>query len=118
MNSINNMSLLDTLNFDNRFVHELPGDDEKDNYPRQVVGACYSKVLPKTFTKPQLVSYSKEVAALLDLNDRHCETTEFTQVFTGNRLIKGMDPYATCYGGHQFGQWAGQLGDGRAKNLG
>ena len=112
------MSLLDTLNFDNRFVHELPGDDEKDNYPRQVVGACYSKVLPKTFTKPQLVSYSKEVAALLDLNDRHCETTEFTQVFTGNQLIKGMDPYATCYGGHQFGHWAGQLGDGRAINLG
>ena len=74
--------------------------------------------MPKTFTKPQLVSYSKEVAALLDLNDRHCETTEFTQVFTGNRLIKGMDPYATCYGGHQFGHWAGQLGDGRAINLG
>ena len=29
-----------------------------------------------------------------------------------------MDPYAQCYGGHQFGQWAGQLGDGRAINLG
>ncbi len=37
---------------------------------------------------------------------------------SGNRVLPGMDPYATCYGGHQFGNWAGQLGDGRAINLG
>ena len=36
----------------------------------------------------------------------------------GNRLLPEMVPYATCYGGHQFGNWAGQLGDGRAINLG
>jgi uncharacterized protein YdiU (UPF0061 family) len=39
-------------------------------------------------------------------------------VFSGNRLLSGMDPFAMCYGGHQFGNWAGQLGDGRAINLG
>lgn len=40
------------------------------------------------------------------------------QIFSGNQLLPGMDPYACCYGGHQFGNWAGQLGDGRAINLG
>ncbi|MBZ0120856.1 MAG: YdiU family protein, partial [Sandaracinaceae bacterium] len=40
------------------------------------------------------------------------------EVFSGNRLIEGMEPYAACYGGHQFGRWAGQLGDGRAITLG
>ena len=39
-------------------------------------------------------------------------------MFGGNALIDGMQPYAANYGGHQFGQWAGQLGDGRAITLG
>ena len=40
------------------------------------------------------------------------------EVLAGNRLLAGMQPYAARYGGHQFGQWAGQLGDGRAITLG
>ena len=39
-------------------------------------------------------------------------------MFGGNRLLEGMQPWASNYGGHQFGQWAGQLGDGRAISLG
>ena len=54
----------------------------------------------------------------LDLANSVCETADFVQIFSGNRLLAGMDHYATCYGGHQFGNWAGQLGDGRAINLG
>src|SRR5207342_3711299 len=42
----------------------------------------------------------------------------FAQVFGGNKLVEGMQPYAANYGGHQFGNWAGQLGDGRAITLG
>ena len=42
----------------------------------------------------------------------------FAQVFGGNALLEGMEPYAANYGGHQFGHWAGQLGDGRAITLG
>jgi len=42
----------------------------------------------------------------------------FAEVFGGNRLPVGADPFAACYGGHQFGSWAGQLGDGRAIALG
>ena len=72
----------------------------------------------KKSPSPQLAAYSKEAAALLDLPETVCNTDLFTQVFSGNRLLPGMDPYAMCYGGHQFGNWAGQLGDGRAINLG
>jgi len=106
------------MTFDNRFVRELPADPETANNRRQVVGACYSRVLPTKVARPQMVAYSKEVAQQLDLTSEGCETDYFIQVFTGNRLSAGMDSYATCYGGHQFGNWAGQLGDGRAINLG
>lgn len=109
---------LDNLHFDNRFLRELPGDTENINLPRQVSEACYSKVLPTAVSKPQLVAYSRETAELLDLPDSVCQSEDFLQVFAGNRLANGMESYAMCYGGHQFGNWAGQLGDGRAINLG
>ncbi len=85
--------------------------------PRQVFGACYSWVAPKKTGNPQLLIHSPEVAALLDLSEEDCRSDLFTQVFSGNALLDGMKPYAMCYGGHQFGNWAGQLGDGRAINL-
>ena len=106
------------LSFDNRFTRELPGDPETANFCRQVQGACYSRVLPASVVKPELVAYAYEVAQILDLTPAACEQAEFAEVFAGNRQLQGMDPYATCYGGHQFGNWAGQLGDGRAINLG
>ena len=109
---------LDDLCFDNRFVNELPADDDTRVYPRQVFDACYSYVQPTPVSQPQLVIHSKEVAELLDLPESVCLSSEFTQTFAGNRLARGMTAYATCYGGHQFGAWAGQLGDGRAINLG
>ena len=59
-----------------------------------------------------------EVADLLDLTEPDCNTQHFADVFSGNKLLEGMQPYAVCYGGHQFGHWAGQLGDGRAMSLG
>jgi uncharacterized protein YdiU (UPF0061 family) len=118
MNSQTKTCGLDDLGFDNRFIRELPADPQTENTRRQVLGSCYSRVKPARVANPQLVAYSREVAELLDLSPEDSESDEFTQVFVGNRLLPGMDPYATCYGGHQFGVWAGQLGDGRAINLG
>ncbi|MDD5268321.1 MAG: YdiU family protein [Methylococcales bacterium] len=118
MSSQANISSLDDLNFDNRFIRELPADTETINNRRQVIGACYSRVSPTPVIKPQRVAYSREVAALLDLTPELCESDDFIRVFSGNSLTAGMESYATCYGGHQFGNWAGQLGDGRAINLG
>lgn len=118
MPTLSNSNLLETLNFDNRFVSELPGDPELENYRRQVYQACYSKVQPKPTKNPRMLVYSSEMAAALDLTEEICQSEDFCQIFVGNRLAQGMESYATCYGGHQFGHWAGQLGDGRAINLG
>ena len=113
---------LESLKFDNRFVRDLPGDPESANQRRQVVAACYSRVNPAHVKAPALAAYSAEIAQTLGLDPNDCASPEFqsrlAQVFSGNELIDGMDPYAMCYGGHQFGNWAGQLGDGRAINLG
>jgi len=109
---------LSALVFDNRFVAELPGDPSADNRPRPVQRACYSRVSPTPVAAPRLLALSDEVARMLDLDPAELDAEELAQVFSGNRLLPGMEPFAACYGGHQFGHWAGQLGDGRAIVLG
>ena len=106
------------LRFDNRVVRELPGDPEQGRHVRQVHGACYSRVEPTPVRAPQLLAWSPEVAGLLGLDEADVRDPRFAEVFGGNALLPGMEPYAACYGGHQFGNWAGQLGDGRAITLG
>ena len=107
------------LSFDNRFVNELPADPiEGSSARRQVNNACYSLIDPTKVKAPAMVSYSKEAASLIDLSESDCQSDLFLQTFVGNEVLEGMQPHAMCYGGHQFGNWAGQLGDGRAINLG
>lgn len=106
------------LNFDNRFVNELPGDPVEAPGVRQVTGACWSRVLPTPVAAPRLLAWSREMAQALGLSAEKVAAPEFAAVFGGNALLEGMQPYAACYGGHQFGNWAGQLGDGRAITLG
>ena len=106
------------LRFDNRFVRELPGDPDTSNRRRQVLGANWSAVEPTPVAAPTLLAHSHEVAALVGFTDEQVHAPAFAQVFGGNALYAGMQPYAACYGGHQFGNWAGQLGDGRAITLG
>jgi uncharacterized protein YdiU (UPF0061 family) len=65
-----------------------------------------------------LVAFSPEVARQLEISDEDILSAKFASVFGGNEVLPGMQPYAACYGGHQFGTWAGQLGDGRAIGLG
>ncbi|MEE2753684.1 MAG: YdiU family protein [Candidatus Latescibacterota bacterium] len=109
---------MDILPFDNRFTRELPEDPESENVRRQVYGSCYSRVMPTPVAKPQLVAHSPEMAQDLGILSDFVASEAFAEVFAGNRLLDGMDPFAMCYGGHQFGNWAAQLGDGRAINLG
>lgn len=109
---------LDALKFDNSFYNQLPADPVINNNSRHVNAACYSKVNPMPFPKASLVAYSRDMALELGLNPMECMTQRFTEIFSGTLLLKGMQPFAACYGGHQFGNWAGQLGDGRAINLG
>ena len=109
---------LDELPFDNRFTRELPADPDTSNRPRQVQDALYTRVLPTPVAAPRTLAWSPEVAELLNLDPDLCRSDDFAQVFAGNRVPAGADPFAMSYGGHQFGSWAGQLGDGRAIALG
>ena len=106
------------LPHDNRFLRELPGDPLADNRTRQVHGALWSAVTPTPVAAPRLLAHSPEVAAAIGIPADVVASEDFAQVFGGNRLWPGMQPWASNYGGHQFGHWAGQLGDGRAISLG
>lgn len=109
---------LEDLTFDNRFTDDLPGDPVDLNRPRQVHHAAYSRVDPTPTSAPRLLAHSPELLADLGLTPAVAESDAFLQVFSGNATLDAMEPHAACYGGHQFGNWAGQLGDGRAIALG
>ena len=110
--------MLDALPWDHRFTAELPGDPDRENRRRQVRGAAYSRVAPTPVAAPRTIAWSPEVADLLGFDATTCDSGEFAAVFGGNRVPAGAVPFAMRYGGHQFGSWAGQLGDGRAIALG
>ena len=105
------------LNIKHRFTKNLPADPITENSRRQVKGACFSYVTPKQTKAPQILHVSNEMAEALGIIQNDILSDTFTNVFTGNMILEGTKPYAMCYGGHQFGHWAGQLGDGRAINL-
>ncbi|XP_047180487.1 protein adenylyltransferase SelO isoform X1 [Vigna umbellata] len=116
--NLHRLSLQD-LKWDHSFVRELPADPRSDSFPREVLHACYTKVSPSAPVEdPQLVAFSQPVADLLDLDYKEFERPDFPLFFSGASPLVGALPYAQCYGGHQFGMWAGQLGDGRAITLG
>ena len=106
---------IEALRIRSRFVDTLPGDAVLSNHRRTVLDACYSRTTPTPVSAPRLEALVPEVAALLDLAP--VETPTLIEVLAGNRVLPGTTPYASCYGGHQFGRWAGQLGDGRAITL-
>jgi len=98
------MHRLETLPFDNAFAR-LPD-------------AFYTRLPPVPLPDPYLVAASPAAAELIGLDAAEIARPEFAQVFAGNLLMPGSDPLAAVYSGHQFGVWAGQLGDGRAHLLG
>jgi uncharacterized protein YdiU (UPF0061 family) len=108
---------LSDLAFDDDFTRSLPGDPSSSNQPRQVPGVAYSPVQPTPVAAPRLLAWSDDVGRVLGL-ERPAVTGSDVAVLAGNAVLPGMRPYAARYGGHQFGHWAGQLGDGRAITLG
>jgi uncharacterized protein YdiU (UPF0061 family) len=111
------MRKLASIEFDDLFIRSLPGDPISENVCRQVTGACYSLTEPTPVASPRLAAWSEDLAADFSLA-RPLEGSTDLAILAGNALAPGMKPYAACYGGHQFGHWAGQLGDGRAITLG
>jgi serine/tyrosine/threonine adenylyltransferase len=109
---------LSTREFDDSFIRALSSDPETRNFVRQVPGVSYSRVTPTGVSAPRLLAWSADCAALLGLTRPRNDTDPAVEILAGNRLLPTMQPYAARYGGHQFGAWAGQLGDGRAITLG
>ncbi|WP_019140931.1 protein adenylyltransferase SelO [Noviherbaspirillum massiliense] len=94
----------DTLTFENSFAQLPP--------------AFYTRLMPTPVPSPYLVCASTDAAQLIGLDPAEFTTDDFIQTFAGNRVPSGSIPLAAVYSGHQFGVWAGQLGDGRAILLG
>lgn len=106
------MATFESLQWLSRFLDETPGDSEVGGRSRQVPHACWSRVKPAVPPSPKLLLWSEQMAETLGL-----ERPDGV-VLGGGAVVEGMDPYAQRYGGHQFGNWANQLGDGRAITLG
>ncbi|WP_029035199.1 protein adenylyltransferase SelO [Salinimicrobium terrae] len=101
--------------FENVFTQTFEGDDSGDRTPRQTPGKLYSKAVPTPVAAPRLVGWSTDLAEKLEIN---YPSPAEVEILAGNKITSSMNPYAACYAGHQFGNWAGQLGDGRAITLG
>ena len=105
---------LKTLCWKNTFVTQLPADPILENYSRIVKNCLFSFVNNKLPNSLETILFSAEIANKLNLNISKFngkELKELQEYLTNERNIQA---YAACYGGHQFGNWAGQLGDGRA----
>ncbi len=80
--------------------------------------AFHTRLAPTPLPAPYWVGRSPAVAATLGLDADWLHSDAALAALTGNAPLPGADPLATVYSGHQFGVWAGQLGDGRAIMLG
>ena len=97
----------------------IPLENGSKMYPRQVKKIHFTHVLPEPAPTPTFIAASKSCAVMLELDPGEFHTERFAQAFAGNTLLPGLDtPYATVYGCHSYGQWFGQLGDGRALSIG
>ena len=97
------------------------------NFQELKVGNGFADSLPRDFYtflpmqglhEPQLVHINQEVAASLAIEPELYRSPEFLAVMAGQQDLPGGKTLASVYSGHQFGVWAGQLGDGRAHLLG
>ncbi|MDT0691009.1 YdiU family protein [Salegentibacter sp. F188] len=109
------MQSLTKKNYKNEFVANFKGDQSGDLSPRQTPGVLYSKAIPTPVPEPKLLAWTEDLAQDLGILKPDKEDVE---ILAGNKITESMLPYAACYAGHQFGNWAGQLGDGRAITLG
>ncbi|XP_034428872.1 protein adenylyltransferase SelO-like [Hippoglossus hippoglossus] len=103
-----------------KLLEAFPIDEVSGNFVHTVKNCIFSKSIPTPLKGPlSLAAVSKDVIeGILDLDVAVTQSDEFRLYASGGRLLSGSEPLAHRYGGHQFGYWAGQLGDGRAHFLG
>ena len=110
---MNKLKIINTLT--KTLVPEVPMDPLKfqvlDQQLPKAVNAHFSFVNPEKLPEPFFISVNKKLCQELGIEDLDLN------ILTGNKYFENSMPWALCYGGHQFGFWAGQLGDGRAISL-
>ena len=80
--------------------------------------AFYTRLRMQGLTDPTLLHVNPDVLALLGLTMEDARSPQFLSIMSGNANLPGGVTLSAVYSGHQFGVWAGQLGDGRAHLLG
>lgn len=128
---------LQSLPKSNVFTQNLPPDaafptpEDSHEAPRQTLGprmvkeALFTYVRPDAQGEAEILGVSQRALRDLGLKEEEAQSEDFKKVVSGEKILtwdpekpdEGIYPWAQCYGGYQFGQWAGQLGDGRAISL-
>lgn len=94
------------------FVENFPGDHSGNLYQRQTPGVLYATIQPEVFENPELIVFNESLSVEIGLGK--IDSEQDVAFLNAGFFPDGKTPYATAYAGHQFGNWAGQLGDGRA----
>lgn len=93
------------------FIENFPGDFSNNLMQRNTPKVLFATTQPAGFDKPQLIAFNEALSEEIGLGKFEDKDLDF---LVGNNLPENVQTYATAYAGHQFGNWAGQLGDGRA----
>lgn len=93
------------------FTEIFPGDFSGNPMQRMTPKVLFSTVFPVEFKNPKLIIFNEKLSEEIGLGGYEEKDLGF---LVGNHLPDNVKPYSTAYAGHQFGNWAGQLGDGRA----
>ncbi|AYZ37674.1 YdiU family protein [Chryseobacterium indologenes] len=93
------------------FIKKFPGDFSNNLMQRNTPKVLFATTQPAGFDKPALIAFNETLAEEIGLGKFEEKDLNF---LAGNQLPDNIQTYATAYAGHQFGNWAGQLGDGRA----
>ena len=115
---------INQIKFENTYLKNLFSKNlDNPKKPQTTPKTNYSYVIPTPLNNPYLISISKSCCNFLELDCENISTNqdekkEFEEIFSGNKIFSNSQPSAHCYVGHQFGVFAGQLGDGRAISIG
>lgn len=102
---------MNIANIKQPFIKIFPGDFSGNAIQRNTPKVLFSTINPVGFENPELIICNEKLSEEIGLGEYQEKDLDF---LVGNNLPENIQTYATAYAGHQFGNWAGQLGDGRA----
>jgi len=105
------LNIMNLKNITHPFTETFPGDLSKNPIQRATPKVLFAAIDPVGFDHPELIVFNEKLSEEIGLGQLEEKDIDF---LVGNNLPENIKTYATAYAGHQFGNWAGQLGDGRA----